>query len=648
MPVCFRIWSFSSAVVVRLHSQMRVLLRLTMRQKLSLSAKFSGVLTSVKKLIDNTLQTKHQFIELYNTNIQDLTAAADATDAGAIDLTGWTLTFTDDRPAPANDVDQVSNVPRSLSGWVVDVGQSGRKKGTTGADAVGVPIDIVSMYRKINYAKVQNTDGGDAAKRTDGVPDGNAKGSWAASTRATTEVGVFSSRGKEHFVGLALLTQTAVPRSPFVINELGNQTGGTNDWVELRNASDAVASLKNYQLSVVTGDTATKKDTQLFKFEGNDYKVPAGGVIVVTSTHPRNTDLAAGKDVSLADDDEDNRGASHLFVVKSFDLPDSGKNLLILRNNHDAGKLGTPNNIIDVIGTLGITVNDAGFSTSLWPLAVTAAPHDKNVIEPGDEELKAGFVYTRANAGGGTGEKHIGVAGYTGIGYDRAAVNSPANGGTPGYDNGALKGKVAELSDAVVTISEIMVDVGEGRQSLPQWIEIYNSSMTQAVNTAGWKLAIENANDVETSFSATLTLGAKTISPNQTILIATNSGSVADPDHFPSTRVINLWTTKDHRDELEMVRRTDQVFSTTGFHFKLTDADNKLVDEAGNLDGNRRTQDDPAWPVPAGEEDGRRSSLIRVYDAGVAITGTLAAAWVSADANEPRVRYFANLFRCCG
>ena len=279
-------------------------------------------------------------------------------------------------------------------------------------------------------------------------------------------------------------------------------------------------------------------------------------------------------------------------------------------------------------------MNEAGFSTSLWPLAVTGAPHGE-LVKDGDQDFRAGKVYQRNGTGSGTATKHgIGVRKYTGIGYDRAADNSDANGGTPGYDNGSLKGKVAELSDAAVTISEIMVDVGEGRQNLPQWIELYNSSMTQAVDTAGWELAIENANDVETSFSATLTLGAKTISPNQTILIATNSGSVDDPDHFPSTRVVNLWTTKDHRDELEMVRRTDQVFSTTGFHFKLTDADSKLVDEAGNLDGNRRTQDDPAWPVPAGEEDGRRSSLIRVYDAGVAIKGTLAAAWTSADATN--------------
>ena len=576
-------------------------------------------------------QLQWQFVELYNTNIEDITADKDA---GEIDLKDWTLTFTIGRPLPANDVDQVSNI--SGAGWIVDIGQSGRVTDPTVA-GTALPINIVSMYRKINYKKVQNTDGGDAAKRLDGVPGGNAKGSWAASTRATRFVGVIDSLGSEHFRGISVFTQTNVPRSPFVINELGNQTGGTNDWVELRNVTDAEKSLKNYQLSVVTGDPAdpsTKKDTQLFHFKDNDYKVPAGGVIVVTSSSPKETDLAAGKDVSIADDQEENEGASHLFVVRSFDLPDSGKNLLILRNNHEGGKLGTTNNIIDVIGTLSIPVNEAGFNTSLWPLAVTGKAHGNVIDGTGDEDFRAGKVYQRNNAGGGTGEKHIAVRGYTGIGYDRAAAKSGANGGTPGYDNGALKEKVADLSDAEITISEIMVDTGEGRQNLPQWIELYNSSMTQAVNTNGWKLAIENLNDVETAFNATLTLGAMTISPNQTILIATTSGSRSDPDHFPSTRVVNLWTTKAHRDELEMVRRTDQAFSTTGFHFKLTDKDNKLVDEAGNLDGNRRTQDEPAWALPVGEKDGRRSSLIRVYDTGIGVKGTLAAAWVSADATN--------------
>ena len=212
-------------------------------------------------------QGKYQFIELYNTSIDD--AATTDKDEGLIDLKGWTLNFKEGRPAPDNDVDQVSNVP-SGSGWNVDVGQNGRVTGTTGAGAA-IPIDIVSMYRKINYEKVQNTDGGDKAKRLEGVPNGNAKGSWAASTRATRYVGVIDSHDSKHFVGVSVFTQTSVPRKPFVINELGNQTGGTNDWVEFRNVTDAEQSLNNYQLSVVTGDPAdpaTKKDTPTVSLQG--------------------------------------------------------------------------------------------------------------------------------------------------------------------------------------------------------------------------------------------------------------------------------------------------------------------------------------------------------------------------------------------
>ena len=585
-------------------------------------------------------QADYQFIELYNTSIPPAEDADDQT-AGQIDLDDWKLVFKEGRPTPANDVDQISNVDGA--GWIVDVGQSGRITGTTISSPAGTSsvVNLVSMYRNIGFTKVQNTDGGDAAKRLEGVPGGNAKGSWIESKRASaTTDGLTASDGGQHFEGISVLSATSVPRKPFVINEIGNDTGGENDWVELRNVTADVQSLKNYQLSVVTGtDDASKKDTSLFNFEGKDYKVPAGDVIVIASTDPSQTDLAAGRDVSVAAADQELKGATHLYVVRSFNLPDSGKTSLILRNNHEAGKLGTVNNIIDVVGTSNIDIKDAELETKQWPLALADAPHT-NVIEPGAEELKAGSVYTRANADGGTGEKHIGVAGYTGLGYDRDAANSAANGGTPGYDNGAIKGKIAELSDAAVTISEVMLDVGDGRQSLPQWIELYNSSMSQAVTLAGWKLKIENADDVETAFDATLTFDAMVISPNQTILIATTSGRESDPDHFPSTRVVNLWTTKKHRDELEMTKRTDQVFSTTALHIELFDADNKSVDEFGNLDGNRRTQDAPAWEFPAGavdtigEDDGRRSSLIRVYVVGTSepvADGDKAHAWLSAD-----------------
>ena len=579
-------------------------------------------------------QKQWQFIELYNTT------------SAPIVLDGWTLKFTEGRPVPKKDVDQVSN--RAGAGWIVDIGQSGRVTGTTAADADNLitPINVISMYRNINYAQVEKvkadgTADPDRAGQLGGTKNGNAEGVWKVSVRRdpATPAGagisgdqaarwIYASRGRQPYTTTAILTASPVARSPFIINEIGNGDGDTNDWVEIRNVDSAEKSLNNHHLSYVSGfDT----DTSLVNFKDKDIKVPGNGVILLVNTDPKNTNIAAGRNAAIAEADQELTGATSLYHIDSnLKLPDDGKFNLILRNAHD--KLKASSHFMDVIGGLVVTDDEKG--TNLWPLVATGKPHG-DVVEANGRDLKEGYVYIRKNAGGGTGEHHLGRAGYTGVGYDRAALKSDANGGTPGYDNGAVKGKIAELSAASITFSEIMVDTGEGRQNLAQWIELYNSSMTQAVSLGGWKLAIENANsDVETALSATLSLDGMTISPNQTVLIVSTSGRVSDPDHFPSSRVVNLWTTKKHRDELEMVRRTDQVFSATGFHFKLTDADNKLVDAAGNLDGNRRTRDEIAWEIPTGEDDDRRSSLIRVYDEGVAVKGTSAAGWVSADATN--------------
>ena len=564
-------------------------------------------------------QTKWQFIELYNTT------------GAAIDLDGWTLTFKGGNILDAIDIDQVSN--RGRTGWDVDsgdTGKSGRVTGTLATDVTSAitPVNIVSMYRNIDYAgvKAQVANRGELVKK---IPGGNAKGSWKSSQRRSTyNRWIYDSKRAEHFKSQPILSASSVSGTPFRINEIGNDDGSANDWIELHNVTDAVASLKNYQLSVVT---AKGTDKQLFHFHDQDWKVGAKGYVVISTRHPRDTDLAAGKDISVADDQEENKGASHLFVVKSVDLPDDGKFAIILRNNHEGKHLGTGNQLVDVVATSQGAFGDNDRATSLWPLTATGGPHG-NVIDGGDEVFKSGLVYQR-NGGNGRGEKQFAVRGFTGIGYDRAAEDTGSNGGTPGYDNGAIKEKIADLSNAEVTFSEIMLSLGEGRQNLPQWIEIYNSSMTQAVNLNGWKLHVENYSDVETALDAVLTLGNMEISPNQTVLIVTNTGRVSDPEHFPSNRVLNLWTTKAHRDALEMIRRTDQVFSTQGFNLQLFDKDNKLVDEAGNLDGNRRTRDEleDTWTIPMNGDDERRSSLIRVYDAGVAINGTMAEAWVLAD-----------------
>ena len=570
-------------------------------------------------------QTQWQFIELYNTT------------ASSINLATWTLTFTEGRPVPASDIDQVSN--RYRIGWELGDthGQSGRVTGTTATDLASAitPTNIISMYRNINYNHVETQAAKatvDRAELVKGIPGGNGSGSWKASQRRSEySRWIYDSKRDKHFVSTAILTASPVARTPFIINEVGNGSGDTNDWVEIRNVTDSEASLKNYHLSYVSG---FDKDTSLVNFKDKDIKVPGKGVILLVNTDPKNTGIAAGRNAAVAETDQELTGATSRYYINSnLKLPDNGKFNLILRNAHD--KLKASSHFMDVIG--GLVVTDDTKGTSLWPLVATGGPHG-DVVEANGRDLKSGYVYIRKNAGGGTQEHHLGRAGYTGIGYDRTTLKSNANGGTPGYDNGALKEKIADLSGAEVTISEIMFDTGEARQNLAQWIELYNASMTQAVNLNGWKLHLENAatnGALETNtFSATITLDAMTISPNQTVLIATTSGRVSDTDHFPSTRVVNLWTTKKHRDELEMARRTDPVLSSTGFHLKLTDKDNKLVDEAGNLDGNRRTRDEIAWTLPVGEDDGRRSSLIRVYDDGVAVTGTMEDAWTSADATN--------------
>ena len=588
-------------------------------------------------------QKQWQFIELYNTTDQD------------IDLMGWMLKFSEGRPGTdAIDIDQVSNRPPLHVGWTVDIGRSGRVTSTRAVDpdATITAINIISMYRNIAYATVEKPDHDANAtenrkKQLAGVPSGNDKGSWKASQRRdpNTPAGVgvsgaqaarwiYASRSEQHYTTTDILTKSSVARSPFVISEIGNGTGDTNDWVEIQNKDSADKSLKNYHLSIVT---TVGTDNSLINFHDDNITVPGNGFIVLANTSPERTHLAAGRNAAVEADDQVLTGVDSVYYVDGgLKLPDDGKFNLILRNAHD--KLKASSHFMDVVG--GQVYKDVSKATNLWPLVAAGAPHG-DVIDGQGRDLKAGYVYKRNNQTefGATGEHHLARAGYTGIGYDRAAAKSDANGGTPGFANDASKDKIAGLTTGDITISEVMVDVGEGRQNLPQWIELHNSSMTQAVNLKDWKLHIENAANgdgtLETNtFSATLTLGDVTISPNQTVLIASSTGKISDPDHFPSTRVINLWTTRAHRDALEMTRRSDAVLSTTGFNITLADKDNMEVDSAGNLDGNRRTRDEIAWALPMGEDDGRRSSMIRRYDEGVAIKGTMKEAWISADATN--------------
>ena len=412
---------------------------------------------------------------------------------------------------------------------------------------------------------------------------------------------------------------TDVPRSPVVFNELGNGSGDANDWLELRNVTGSAVSLKDWELSVV--QDGKKEDTSLIVFP--DASVPANGLLLITNSAPDKTLLAAGDDIA---DSGKNGGAKHLYLVNpGLSLPDDGKFLLILRNAKE--KLGMNEAFVDVAGGGGsgtdafIREQTGDYDTHVWPLQVLQAPGGDT-----EEALGSGKVWQRANAGVvGYHKDAWAAAAFTGIGYDRKVTQSAATSGTPGYPNVAAKETATKGS---VTLSEIMLDSAGG--TLPQWIELYNNSKTEVLNLNRWRLEIQNVDseDLVGRPIVTLTLGEKVIQPNQTLLIVAGPARASSGSYLPADRVYDLLAL--HEKNLRIKSARDTFLSTEGFYLKLTDRNGALVDEVGNTDGDRRSDDAPAWAVPLSVEEGSRSSVIRRYDNGVARPGQKRASWVLA------------------
>ena len=408
---------------------------------------------------------------------------------------------------------------------------------------------------------------------------------------------------------------SSVPRTPIVFNELGNGSGDTNDWLELHNVTGSAVSLKDWELSVVAD--GKKEDTSLIVFA--DVSVPANGLLLITNMPSDKTPLAGGA----------NKGLSHASLDNaSLSLPDDGKFLLILRNAKE--KLGLNEAFIDVAGGGGsgtdafIREQTGLYDTHVWPLQVREAPGGDT-----EDALSAGKVWQRAN------EKIVGYhkdawaeAAFTGLGYDRKVKPSdPMAAGTPGYPNGAVKTGEATPQGAV-TFSEIMFDTAGA--TLPQWIELYNNSKTEALNLNRWKLEIQNRNseDLVGRPIVTLTLQEKVIQPNQTLLIVAGDARASSENVFPADRVYNLL--KLHDKNLRIKSARDAFLSAEGFYLKLSDSNGTKIDEIGNLDDNRRTDGAPLWVMPVSGMEDARSSLVRRYTKGVAESGTERSGWAVA------------------
>ena len=431
------------------------------------------------------------------------------------------------------------------------------------------------------------------------------------------------------FVGPVFIPETvdekfaasAVPRTPLIFNEFGNGTDATNDWLELRNVTGTAVSLKDWELSVV--QNGEKQDVSLIVFP--DVSVPANGLLLITQSAPDDTRIAAGDDIAS---DGKNGGLTHLSLVHSgLALPDDGKFLLILRNAK--GKLGENEAFVDVAGGGGsdtdafIRDQEGKYDTHVWPLQVLQAPGEDT-----EDALSSGTVWQRAKADiVGYHKDAWTEAAFTGLGYDRQVSKSAAFGGTPGYPNGAAK-ETAATPEGSVTISEIMVDSAGG--TLPQWIELYNKSKTEVLNLNRWKLELQNVDSADLIGRpiVTLTLGEKLLQPNQTVLIVAGEARASSGSHLPADRLYNLFEL--HQKNLRVKTPRDTFLSAEGFYLKLTDREGELVDEVGNTDGNRRTDDAPAWLLPVSDVEGARSSLIRRYDNGVARDGKDRASWVLA------------------
>ena len=460
-----------------------------------------------------------------------------------------------------------------------------------------------------------------------GIPFGSDPNNWAATSdsgRRNTDLKIIykgkvvellavGTPGAKHVTGIYVgrLQRTSVRSDTVVINEVRNDTSKDNvDWVELKNISTGIVDLKDWELSIVTGKGV---DNDLVKLP--EYELGPGEILLLLNKDPWFTSIAGGANIN--DPDQQEKESARKFLVDTrLHLPDTGKFVLLLRNKSDQN--GKDKAIQDYAGNGFFEDFTEEVSTRFWPRIGQQLPAD--VANFGTNSFAArdrAWARIRYQANDGHHEdawENVGTEG--GFGYD-PSTNFLTSPGTPGYDNDAVKSNDGtttderELTDGEISISEIMYDPGPN-QNRVQWIELYNSSMMQALNLKGWKLRIRNFHDRNAAYiEGTVTFKDVVILPNQTLLIVPGKAATDLPDN----RVYDLY--RNHRRDLGMIR-SQLLLNPIGFHLTLTDtavpeslSDDVVVDEVGNLtvEGGTRSK---AWDLPPVNPD-RRRSIVRLY-----------------------------------
>ncbi|RKU25365.1 hypothetical protein C6497_16015 [Candidatus Poribacteria bacterium] len=662
---------------------------------------------------DEDMEQAGQWIELHNLNkmveavADDPATDADETVEGDDGVAKVVLSWKTGR-----DITSDSALTGNLSNPTLDVvtnffnnrpgGQAWQVKGNSGNSVAGV--DFASMGRILpdKKAKYENADGSRYDNR-----DGRNAGHWSASTSAyltarttrtdETDV-VFQYLGTPGRVNNAVVdvqphiraARTSVASDNIYINEVGNLTGSSHDWIELRNNSGGNINLRNYLISIVAGN-ADDSDKAMIQFDNNNNaQVAAGEVFLLLRTDPAddpNHPIAAtGYNVDKTAEEQQPGTPNSTVRYKVFgglDLPDDGNFILIVRrpDNHEGHRSGAHNDhgvaetgnadldkVVDVAGWSD-KVGRNGYpnavsNTGVFPLHGFGNPFtDRNSFKVNTVHRRQYLTTNDGRSGVGAHENKnqddraaFRDVGWTGVGYRRGVATTNMHGGTPGYNNGALHGAGATITTAVY-ISEIMyADARNG--SLPQWIELRNSSNSEGADLHNWRLTIINHADKDEFEDggwagkgvASVLLRNLKIKPNGTVLITSRKGPRQEV-HLPTSDIFSLFPT--HRGTFGMTNANSDVINPFGFRIILqanahdTNKMNEwqLVEDIGNLAapnprdrrGDNEQFDMPMWMWPdAVGEDGSRSSVARTNNKVHGIgDGKMMSSWILSS-EDPR------------
>lgn len=575
-------------------------------------------------------ETREQWIEIWNTRTTP------------IPLGNIRISTSKQHPAPNEETDRVSNIPDYITSWEV-MGQDGRSN----------PNDLqefISMYRRSKA-------------------DGSDPENWNISTDLYY-ANYRGSPGTENIFEGILKPRSAPDtdtpeKTTFVINEIGNMSDDTLDWIEIKNIHTDAQSLKTWVLTKITD---FNNESEIYRFP--DLSIPSGGILLLVNNHPDDTPFSRGFDLSVDSRYDQDFGAdsniSYLVVPdEKISIPNDNSWLLILRDgspwnvNDGRNIYNSGHKLQDVAGPAQIEVKDINvgnprtekksngddggdiWETTLFPMNGRGEDGDK--ILRYDRDLSTN-VWARNTEKHGWELHAFDQADFTGVGYDRNVRPDVKFGGTPGYDNEVIKGRASDVTGGTLIISELMLTTDNGRY--PQWIELHNTSRTNSIDLSadgsdidgsnkddGWRMIIENHNSGswhEDNRKLHVTVNLKDfgdiryIPPNQTILITSwRSTRVSDRDHFPAHRVGSVLETENVRNAFDMRNRKSLILNAAnGFYIKIVDGAGNVSDEVGNLDGQKSDfrrgvgiDDAYSWQWSNElTEDGVRTSLIRLMD----------------------------------